>query len=325
MFPIWVCGLIKVRDPTASNISLRILEHHRRSEESIGLESALARVGACCTHTGRAGGHASSWEAPRRVRTVADMGPATVRNHKSHSVRCNSTALTSHRALGAAALDTKESSTPPPPHKPMRALERLNLQHQLAHHTTLNGFVRCVQFQGPGPAAALDTVRTGCICQSKHLRSRGMIVLGFSCVLASLDRKPARGTAFGFCGIRIPCVSCDFTSGVMYPHDHVCRCSSLLDRAARLGHGERRWPRCRRTRRRRKTRRSPRCRSSGGILHSPASRPLIRPQVLQLSYCRSWPGRGWPRRPRLIRVALLAQRRHSGNACNMQWPGSNSG
>ena len=136
MFPIWVCGLIQVRDPTASNISLRILEHHRRSEESIGLESALARVGACCTHTGRAGGHASSWEAPRRLRTVADMGPATVRNHKSHSVRCNSTALTSHRALGAAALDTKESSTPPPPHKPMRALERLNLQHTTCppHH-----------------------------------------------------------------------------------------------------------------------------------------------------------------------------------------------
>ena len=258
------------------------------------------------THRGRHGaGHCAQPQIPQRA----------LQQHRPHLPPSPRRRCAGHQGI----------STPPPPHKPMRALERLNLQHQLAHHTTLNGFVRCVQFQGPGPAAALDTVRTGCICQSKHLRSRGMLVLGFSCVLASLDRKPARGTAFGFCGIRIPCVSCDFTSGVMYPHDHVCRCSSLLDRAARLGHGERRWPRCRRTRRRRKTRRSPRCRSSGGILHSPASRPLIRPQVLQLSYCRSWPGRGWPRRPHLIRVALLAQRRHSGNACNMQWPGSNSG
>ena len=130
MFPIWVRGFIKVRDPTASNISVRIFEHHRRSEESIGLESALARVGACCTHTGRAGGHASSWEAPRRVRTVADMGPATVRNHKSHSVRCNSTALTSHRALGAAALDTKEY----PPAAPSTQAHASSRTLELAAH-----------------------------------------------------------------------------------------------------------------------------------------------------------------------------------------------
>ena len=168
MFPIWVRGFIKVRDPTASNISVRIFEHHRRSEESIGLESALARVGACCTHTGRAGGHASSWEAPRRVRTVADMGPATVRNHKSHSVRCNSTALTSHRALGAAALDTKEYPPAAPSTQAHASSQTLELAAH-AHHTTLKGFVRCVQCQG---AATLDTVRTGCICQSKHLRSK---------------------------------------------------------------------------------------------------------------------------------------------------------
>ena len=157
------------------------------------------------THRGRHGaGHCAQPQIPQRA----------LQQHRPHLPPSPRRRCAGHQGI----------STPPPPHKPMRALERLNLQHQLAHHTTLKGFVRCVQFQGPGPAAALDTVRTGCICQSKHLRSRGMLVLGFSCVLASLDRKPARGTAFGFCGIRIPCVSCDFTSGVMYPHDHVCRC-----------------------------------------------------------------------------------------------------